>query len=342
MSEIGDTQTFALVQATPKQRAQRWRLHHQAWGDGFAMDDYLRREQTLATDDFLRDVLRMWLLVDTEGEPVASCETYGCQLWAADAEGRTERVKCQTIASVLVAPQLRQQGHATQLLRRLGAELRFEGNSALTLYSDVGPQIYRRLGYLLHPARESVLRVDPTDRWPLRATELGMADVADLLHQQAERTPSWLGVTTAPAVAEAPRAERIEWFHLRARARAWARQQPEPQVIGAQGPDGGWVLWTSDAAETVLHVLLWRPESALDARTLTQAAAAQAVREGLTHVVWWDADRDTGLDPWHEPNRRPLGTVDRTRDKGLPMIAWLDAERPMPLIWMGIERFGWA
>ncbi len=102
------------------------------------------------------------------------------------------------------------------------------------------------------------------------------------------------------------------------------------------------MLWTADAADPVLHALVWRPRSPLDAEVLAQAALAQAQDQQLQRVIWWDSDRDTGLDPYRAPELQPPGTLARTRESSLPMLKWLDTKRPMPLVWGGIERFGWC
>ena len=72
-----------------------------------------------------------------------------------------------------------------------------------------------------------------------------------------------------------------------------------------------------------------------------QAACAEAAEARLRTVVWWDVDRDTGLDPYRTPLRRPPGVVAGDRGTALPMLAWW-GQPPMPLVWAGIEHFGWA
>ena len=331
-----------LVQATPAQQADRWRLHHHVWGEGFDLPLYLQREQALAQAEHWNECLRMWLLVDQHGEVLASCETYGAHALVADEEGRSERLPLQTVASVLVAPELRNLGHAATMMQMLDAQLRFEGNAAACLYSDIGPQLYRRTGYFLHAARESVLGVHEAATWPTNAIELGMGDVASVLAGEQERMAGWLSTATAPSLAELPTAARIAWFQLRSQYRAWARGHQPAQVVGAKGPDGGFMLWSADAPEPVLDSLLWRPNSGRDAQVLTHAAVAHARGQRLRQVRWWDADRDTGLDPYRHARTQPEGAVARDRQKALPMLSWLSEERPMPLVWMAIERFGWA
>lgn len=330
-----------LVRANPAQQARRWRLHHQAWGDGFDLTLYLRRESALCESEYCRSSLAFWMLVGDHGDPLASCESYGSQAWVVDAEGKLTREAMHTLASVVVDPALRNQGYATKLMELVQGELRQTGASLTTLFSDVGPQLYRRSGHMLHPARESVRRVAAGEAWPSAVKELGLGDVADLLGPEAERQAAWLGASTVPAFAEIATVERVTWFHTRSQYRAWARGQTPHPVVGAACAAGGFCLWTSDAAEPVLHILLWRPHSGEGARRLTQAALAHAAELGLEQVVWWDADRDTGLDPFHRPPLQPEGAEVRERQGGLPMVAWLDSSRPMPLAWMGIDRLGW-
>lgn len=331
-----------LVLANPAQQAQRWRAHHQAWGSGMDLALYLRREEALAEADFCRTSLRLWLLLGDGGQVLASCETYAGQMWVVDAAGRMSKERLETVASVLVEPELRNQGHAARLLRLLKDKLVFERTPLTSLYSDVGPQLYRRTGYLLHAARQSVRRVEAGTAWPEGVRELGLGDVADLLKEDGERQGLWLSQSSAPGVAEVARAGKIAWFQMRSQYRAWARGQEPHPVIGARTAEGGYMLWTADAPEPVLHSLVWRPRSREDAGVLAQAACAFALERGLQQVIWWDADRDTGLDPFRGPELRPPGAVASGRERALPMLGWLDGSRPFPLVWMNIERFGWA
>ncbi len=338
MTDIHDERE--LVQADRTQCIQRWRVHHQVWGDGFELPLYLRREEALLDADFCKSAHRMWLLRDGHGEVLASCETYLGHMLALRLDGTVQPVRMETIASVLVEPGLRGQGHAARLMAKVDARLRFEGVRAATLYSDVGPQLYRRVGYMLHPARESIRQV-AGEVWPTAARELGLGDVADVLNDEAEHVQGWLLSGAMPAVAEVATADRIAWFQLRTQYRAWARGQQPAQVVGAVGPDGGFVLWTADAAEPDVHVLVWRPRSPADARILADAATAHAAELGLRQVIWWDADRDTGFDPFRQEAWQPTGARTREREKALPMLAWL-GEGNYPMLWLGIERFGWA
>lgn len=202
--------------------------------------------------------------------------------------------------------------------------------------------MYRQQGYLLHPSRESVLSTSvATHVWPHEAEELGVGDVADAIAHEAERVPRWLASASATAVAEQPSAARLAWFHQRAQYRAWAQGKTPADVVGAKTPDGGYALWCEESPDPVLQMLLWRPNSPRDAFVLTQAALAHASARALGEIIWWDADRDTGVDPFRQPALQLIGAVARDREKSLPMLAWL-ADRPFPLVWAGIEKFGWA
>ncbi len=333
--------SYQLVQASHAEMAQRWRHHHSAWGSGMPLELYLRREETLNDGELCRNHMRMWLLKNDSEEILASCETYAARIWYGEAEGDLNGLKLETVASVLVEPRLRMQGYAGELLRELAERLRYEEVAAAALYSDVGPGLYRRAGYFLHPARESI-RTVAGEPWPDAADEITLAEVADLLKEEPRHVHARLAMTSVPAILEVPTAERVAWFNVRSHYRAWARGQQTPVVVGARGPDGGYMLWTADAPDAVLHALLWRPRSPEDAAILAQAAMAQAIDQELQRVVWWDGDRDTGLDPYRAPELQPPGTLPRTRESSLPMLTWLDPARPMPLVWGGIERLGWC
>jgi GNAT superfamily N-acetyltransferase len=332
---------LTLVRATPAQLAIRWRLHHQAWGAGFELPLYLQREAALAEHEVIASGLTAWLLVQGDGEVVASCESHASEAWTVDADGHVRRESMETVASVLVEPRLRGCGYAMALMRALREQQRQAGLPLSALYSDVGPQLYRRSGYMLHPAVESTRPVAAASTHPAHVDLVGIGEVGELLAQDARELAAWLGGSSAPAFAEVPRVDRVLWFSLRSQYRAWARGQAPPQAVGARAGEDGWCLWSSDAVEPVLHVLLWRPHGVRGAQRLTDACLAHAAQLGLREVVWWDADRDTGLDPYRQPQLQPPGAIRRERSSSLPMVSWLDGSRGFPLVWMAVERLGW-
>ena len=159
---------------------------------------YLKREEALNDGELCRKHMRMWLLKNDCNEVLASCETYGGRIWYGQAEGDLDGLKLETVASVLVEPRLRDQGYAGTLMRMLGECLTYEGVAAAALYSDVGPGLYRRAGYLLHPARETI-RAVAGEPWPKTADEIALAQVADLLKEETRFVQARLAMTSAPA-----------------------------------------------------------------------------------------------------------------------------------------------
>lgn len=346
---------LTLRVASAQEQAERWRLHAAEWASGYPEDGlFLRREYALAHSPYGQGQLQMWLLDGPSGV-VASLEVYAAEAWVmqprpevaegdhddpAHADAEVELHKLYSFASVLVEPAQRGRGYGSALMQHAVAEARLQGACATTLYSDVGPTLYRRSGHYQHVARESV-RAVREDRWPEAVEPLVLGDLADVLAAEREQLGAWLATSSVPAIAEVPSVERIGWFVIRSQYRAWARGQEPNPVLGARHR-GGYVLWTADAAEPVLHVLLWRPQAPRDAELLAAAAAAQARKLGLHQVIWWDADRDTGLDPYRRDDLQPPDALPRTRATALPMLAWLGDRKQMPLVWMGIERFGWC
>ena len=336
------TATAHLTLATPAEQAARWQIHFAAWGIGFDHGLFLRREAALAETPYGHHQVRQWLWRADDGRVLASCETYGSAAWYVDPVGWLSREPLQSVASVLVAPELRNQGYAAAMMPALVRQLRAEGTTLSTLYSDVGPNLYRRSGYMLHQSRESFVTVAGAPTWLDATDRLDLSDLADVLAQQDDLASAWLGASAAPAVVEVAAVDRVAWFATRSRYRAWARGQSPNAVVGASCGNDGVCLWTADSAEPVLHVLLWRPRDGSGADRLTQAALAHAATLGLAQVVWWDADRDTGLDPYRRPPLQPSGITSRDRSTGLPMLAWLTPGRQMPMVWQGIERLGWC
>jgi predicted N-acetyltransferase YhbS len=251
-----------------EQRA-RDRLSHAAWGAQLTADQFVAREARLRAHAWSRDALTSWLLVDDAGAPLASCETYRMPTAAGDVFG---------VASVFVEEQLRGRGHATRLMGLLDDALATLGARAAILFSDVGPAIYERVGYVARPAWDRVL---PARDGELRATLL--LDGELVVPRPPDGALVW------------PTAEQLDWHVERERAYAQLLGRARPAAVGARS-GGASIAWAADLKRGTLHVLCLDVAELADGAELLRTAQIIAARAGLVEVRRWDAGEPDGLD----------------------------------------------
>lgn len=297
--------------ATPEEARARDTLAWEAWGSRLTPAEFAAREETLRATAWSRRALRTWLLRDG-AQTLASCETYRMQSRAGDRRGETFG-----IASVFVERHLRRRGLASELLRRVRARLREEGAQAAILYSEVGPALYERLGFVARPAA--------TRAWP--AADGPAADVepigVDPLLEAADRRPLPFRVSVS--------ADQIDWHRARAAFYASAFGRP-PAGAAALRRGAAWAILCPDHRNDRLVLLDLEPGSAEDTAAVVAEARREAARLGLREV--------TVQENPYNADRLPAGTS-RPCDDGVPMILPL-AEDVRPDGWRDYARAVWV
>ena len=137
-------------------------LNHPAFGGRLSVQQYLAREQHLASQSATRNAgITWWILTDTS-RPVnqrpilAACETYrkAAYVARAGADGTVEEVTMHGVGSVYCRPEFQRRGYAARMMdelsRVLGAGFdQRSGQRAAgsVLYSDIGREFYTRRGW---------------------------------------------------------------------------------------------------------------------------------------------------------------------------------------------------
>jgi GNAT superfamily N-acetyltransferase len=295
-----------LVLATEAQKAARDRVTHSAWGSPLTVEQFHQREVRLRAHPWCREGMRTWLLCEDGGRVLASCETFHNDSHLLGPDGEYTPGDSFSIASVFTEEALRGHGHATRLMDLVAAELERASprGHAAVLFSDVGPALYRRSGYVESPAWDWHLsaRADLSTRHV--DSLLKDADVAAALDRM--RRPS-VPYFLWPSPAQ------VDWHLERARIYAQLLRRPEPAACGATVGDST-ALWAMMARYGELVVLMLDARSAEDAAVLLEAAGAVAHRAGLAKVVLWEEARTL---PWVA---RVPGATRVARDGALPMV----------------------
>jgi hypothetical protein len=170
------------------------------------------------------------------------------------------------------------------------------------LFSDVGPALYERAGYVSRPGLDAVLPAG--GEWPTHVQRLSEATLP--VEWPLVRTPDvpflvWAGP------------DQVDWHLERERFYAEMLERRRPSAVGARAGESRafWVVSWKDDALWILWLDARRGEEAGACLRAAQAAAAEA---GVREVRLWDSSA-TG--PWAESLD---GTALRSREGYLPMV----------------------
>ncbi len=282
---------------------------HAAWGNGLSLPQYLQRERVLRAAPFSQQGLRAWVL-KRDGVLLASCETYACEVHvAASGRGATGsdsplRGLGHGIASVYVDETQRGHGYASELLRRVHATLKQEGAVLCFLWSEIGPTLYGRLGYVARPLSLRRYAAAPKEEshgavppWQLlRPHELAPALLQRKLHSRGLPYSIELGWP------------QIEWYLRRAAFYSRCLGRPLSPYVAALAGDA-LAVFCPDFVAQVLRVLTLYPGARLasagavfeprspegeNLRNALHAARTVAGQLGLPHIELWQNPKNAG------------------------------------------------
>lgn len=297
-----------LVVAGEAQRRARDAVTFSAWGGGLTLAQFLEREQVLRAHPWAARTLTTWLWCAEDGAVLASCESFVDEARVGARVGAAA-----TIASVFTEPELRGKGHAAALLRAVIAALRGQC-LAVTLFSEIGANLYQRLGFWPVPAFDTWFEASdaPVDvEW--------MRDVV-----AAPRHPPGDAATLRLTLG----VERLDWQLAREQFYATALGRKPLDVHGARVGEST-ITWTAYWKTNELHVLSLDARREDDVVQLIGAARRAAAKAGLPQVRVWET-RSLA----HLADARRLPRTDE-----LAMFCPLDAGVQA---WTEVERGLWA
>lgn len=243
-----------LLRATETQKVARDALTAQVWAGPLTTARFLEREVALRSHPWAAR-MTTWLWCAAEGAVLSSCETF-----VSEAFLGAQPCLAATIASVFTEPSLRGRGYAEAMLREVISALRGEVR-AFTLFSEIGPTLYARLGF--QPVPSFDVTFEPLEAKP---------DVEWATHLNPLPAPpdGVLQLVTTP--------ERFDWQLVREDFYGHRLD-----VHGARDGDAS-MTWTAYWKTKELQVLTYsRPTEKLLA-----AARHAAFRAGLPRVRVWE------------------------------------------------------
>lgn len=305
------------MRAEDADRRARDVLTHQAWGQRLDLSQFQEREVRLRGHAWSRDAMETWLLVGERGGTLASCETFRVSSRAGGAAGST-----WAIASVYTEPALRRKGHAREMIAQLVEELgrREPTAQGAILFSEVGPNLYRGVGFSEVPWLERTLPASPGSPSP----ELRLVDGSGL-EEAFGRIPR----PDDPFLAW-PSLAQLDWHLERERIYAGILGRRRPIATGAILGDAA-AIWAADFKNERLCVLLAHAPDPESGEALVRGAATVAAGANLRAVHLWESAL--------LPLPPALGRIRHAEDVPMlrPLAPGVDAEG-----WRTIPRALWV
>jgi GNAT superfamily N-acetyltransferase len=245
------------------------------------LDQYIDRERYLGEQAFAKR-LTCWVLLNEENDILSACETYKRPCMAR-IDGKLIQGDCMAIGSVVTPPRHRKKGYATRMLKLLKDQMHsMEGVISSTLYSDIGPTYYDRLGWKCF---KSVSLIYEAKQYPVQLEPLELLDIEEFLEKDVEGLGQSLAENEFVVV---PTMDALEWLAARSKFYASIKDpQSTPTIFGAKaGTD--YFSWMFDFKESILIVTHYRGCHNENITKLLQYAAKIAHEWNLSSVEIWD------------------------------------------------------
>ena len=140
-----------FVTPTAEQIRSVLRESHALWGAGLSVGDYLGMWEEMAESRWGRAWYSWRALVDDQGRVLTSLKLYRPMLRLGDTTGRTS-----AIGAVFTPRGLRRRGHAAALIRATCDEAARRGDGSALLFTDIGTEYYRALGFKSLPCEDAL------------------------------------------------------------------------------------------------------------------------------------------------------------------------------------------
>jgi GNAT superfamily N-acetyltransferase len=261
---------------------------HAIWGAGLSALDYVAMWEEMADVPWARSWYSWRALVDERGRVLSSLKLYRPAIRIGAATGRAA-----AIGAVFTSPLDRRRGHASSLIRETLAEAERRGDAAALLFTDIGTEYYRAMGFTPLPCEDAVGSLSGAGGRAPRGVSFRPMTFDDL--DAVARAQSASSSDRSFAVLR----DREHWEFLLLRAATFFNRldgsglerrfmiatddgRPIGYVVAVSGP-GEWNLREADAfdgqPETLALVLT---AAAADAR----AASAATVWGWIPRSVW--------------------------------------------------------
>jgi GNAT superfamily N-acetyltransferase len=353
-----------FAEATPRQRVLAWQLNGASWAPPLTLDQYVGREKVLSRTALSANGGTKYYVLhhkDDADTIVSACEVTAKKALVADSSG-SRVVDAYGLASVYTAPQFRERGMASHMLREVQQAVDAAGTECGALYSDIGREYYARLGWedFRTPQVKFSLQkgFEPPPTVGSDVLFLAESDVAELCEKDVDAlTRRFRRLAEArdgkTYVAFLPSFVQSSWHFARDAYVAGVMARREVRHRGARTSDGrSWLYWDHDLREKKLKVLRVvtsgedQPHKrAADVRGLLQAALAEAHDWGLPALLVWSPDKEVvtaATDIWRDAGENLQVLFEERQDGSIPSLRWKGGEDVGKVVWEANEYFSWC
>ena len=138
------------------------------WNEGLTREAYGQWNQAQLKTSWGRRHLQRFALLDDDGSLLASAKRYRIDIRLDGRDGWMAG-----IGAVFTPPACRGRGHATRLIDMLSERERANGALLVSLFSEIGPAFYERLGFRTVPVDEVTVTVKRQDGAPAMLVRAG-------------------------------------------------------------------------------------------------------------------------------------------------------------------------
>jgi GNAT superfamily N-acetyltransferase len=393
--------SLVLSPTTPSERHLQLTLNGASWRGALSLPSYILREEHLANQDCHKDGgLTSWALVDSLDPKLrrvlCGCETYRKKALVAKKIGAEREVKEVTvygIGSVFCPKEFRGMGYAGRLMKDVAKRVETEWSVVVEgldendegeatpfsmLFSDIGKQFYKSLGWepypsmhLSIPAREihQHKATLPTCAKVKRVFAEDIEELCKLDESQLKRSLTSSTSSQDTLVALTPRVETMRWHHAREEFVGQDLLGEAPIVKGAiVGVEGQrtWCIWTrmwynpdaKSAAGNTLYILRivaegintidWEKNKILESEAqqqtdqvvkLLEIANEEASRWGCERVEIWNPN-EVVIQAGRLISEDAI--LEERSSLGIPSLRWHGQQPKDGVAWISNEKYAWC
>lgn len=306
---------------------------------------YLARERMLAEQSLTRNGgITYWILDDGSGRALASVETIRRPALLA-VDGTLHGMVSHGCASVFTPAGNRGKGYAKTMLTSLRPRLQTHQEAEdkrvgfSVLYSDIGKEFYRKLGWL--PDRSEHISLQPSHAKEGAARYLRPEEINGVCERDVACVRRRMAAHRGRAVAVLPAPSVLEWVHARSRFLMKEVLQKDITTWGAVVDGIAAVMWTLKPATRELYIarIAVFDDDKITANHLSallRAAQAFAAELDFRSVIAWNPSALL-LEAARQID--PAASTETRHDEGITSICYyVDG----PTQWMENEYFAWC
>jgi hypothetical protein len=240
------------------------------------------------------------------------------------------------IGSVFCPVEHRGKGYAKQLMKLLYQE--FKQDSSIhtsTLYSDIGPHFYDRIGWKTMPSKEIIVSAQPSLPIPDNVRLITSSDEIDAFAaKDIELIHAELKNAKQPSFCVLPIAEKIHWIQRRAHFYFDKLSPWSITTLGAYIPEtNNYVTFFYNYPEKSIYFLRMRSDNDQVTKAFLAVAQREALGYNFDKIIVWDS-------PALDDSQLKQHVVQQREESISALAVYNDVASEVT--WLCNEKFAWV